>query len=235
MNFLKSITLGLGLTGLLLMSSCAGESSKTTTGETAKTADGAGNPVKSRPTPNKNTNQNAANNAQEKGEVKWVSIHDIEAFTEKEKRKVMIDLYTSWCGWCKRMDKSTFQNPEIAQYLNDNFYAVKFDAESKELIPFKGKEHKFVQAGRRGYNELAHSFASGRMSYPTIAFLDENLERINSFPGFKQPSQFDPLLHYIKEEHYTTKTLAQFQTTFKSNLPSGDSRVKGGEPKIKLK
>ena len=60
----------------------------------------------------------------------------------KEPKMVFIDVYTDWCGWCKRMDQSTFANPVIAQYMNDHFYAVKFDAERQDTITFQG--HQFV-------------------------------------------------------------------------------------------
>lgn len=150
--------------------------------------------------------------------VNWMSINDVESAMKKEKRKVMVDLYTDWCGWCKRMDKATFQNPEIAKQLNAKFYAVKFDAEDQNTISFKGADHKFVPAGRKGYNQLAHKFANGKMSYPTIAFLDEDLQRINSYPGFKNAQQFDPLLRFIDGDHYKSKSLSEFAQGFKSNV-----------------
>ncbi len=116
------------------------------------------------------------------------------------------------------MDKATFQHPQIADYLNDKFYAVKFNAEDQSTINFKGADHNFKKAGRRGYNELAYKFANGRMSYPTIAFLDENLDRIDSYPGFKQPNQFDALLNFIEKDHYKNSSLAEFQRGFKSDI-----------------
>ncbi len=153
--------------------------------------------------------------AQEKGKINWVSIEDAERFIKQEPRKVVVDLYTDWCGWCKKMDKATFQNKKIADYINEHFYAVKFNAENKNAINFKGKKFEFVQAGRRGYNQLAYDFASGRMSYPTVSFLDENLELIKAFPGFKQPDQFEPYLKFVSENHYKSKTMAEFAQEFK--------------------
>lgn len=173
--------------------------------------------------PQKNTQKNNSHlkNAEAGGgTVNWVSVNDLEQKQKTDKRKVMVDLYTDWCGWCKRMDKATFQNPKISEYLNENFYAVKFNAEDKNNIKFNNKDYKFVAAGRRGYNELAYSFANGKMSYPTIAFLDEDLNRINSFPGYKQPNQFDAVLKYIDGNHYKTQDLGSFQQSFKSSLPA---------------
>jgi len=187
-------------------------------------------------TPN-STNTNA------KGLINWVKIDEVESLAKKNKKKVMVDLYTSWCGWCKRMDKATFQHGEIAEYVNDNFYAVKFNAEDKNTINFNGQAHNFVQAGRRGYNQLAFQFANGRMSYPTISFLDENLKVINAFPGYKEPNKFDPLLRFINEDHYKTQTLAQFQSGYQSSIPAlpkpnrpkSNVQVQKGTKKIPIK
>ena len=180
-------------------------------------------------TPHK-TKQAPARKDESKSKVNWISIDNLEELSKKESRKVLVDLYTDWCGWCKRMDKSTFNHPEIAEYLNNNFYSIKFNAENKSNINFKGKDYKFVAAGRRGYNELAYKFANGRLSYPTIAFLDEDLNIIQAFPGYKQAHQFDPLLHFISEDHYKSDNYMQFSKGFKSNIaapaqPANQRRV----------
>src|SRR5210317_1574139 len=77
-------------------------------------------------------------NAQEK--IQWMSIEEAYALTltEAAPKKIFIDVYTDWCGWCKRMDKATFQNPEVAAYMNAHYYNVKFDAEQKEAIEMLG-------------------------------------------------------------------------------------------------
>ncbi len=69
--------------------------------------------------------------AQEK--IKWMSIEEAYelTLTEEHPKKIFIDVYTDWCGWCKRMDKATFQNEEVAAYMNMHYYNVKFDAEQK--------------------------------------------------------------------------------------------------------
>ena len=83
-------------------------------------------------------------------EVRWLSWDEAAklAETEKNPKKIFIDVYTDWCGWCKKMDKDTFQNAEVAKYMSKNYYMVKLDGEGKEPIVFRGKTFKFVPSGR---------------------------------------------------------------------------------------
>lgn len=135
------------------------------------------------------TNFSASKTSANVAEIKWYTLEEAVEANKIEKRKFAMDIYTSWCHWCKVMDKETFTDPEVIKYLNENFYAVKFDGESKEKINFQGKEFKFVQAGRRGINTLAYYLLDGRAAYPTIVYLDENLQKIKAAPGFKKPQQ----------------------------------------------
>jgi len=123
------------------------------------------------------------------GGIQWNSIDDLEKLTANSDKKVLIDVYTTWCGWCKVMDKQTFTNPEVVDYLNANFHVVKFNAEQKADIQLKGKTYKWVNSGRRGVNMLAHELLNGRLGYPSLVYLDGNLNKIRSSPGFKKPDQ----------------------------------------------
>ncbi|MGV3585410.1 MAG: thioredoxin family protein, partial [Adhaeribacter sp.] len=69
-----------------------------------------------------------------KGKINWLSLEEAAVLNKKEPRKMVIDVYTDWCGWCRKMDQSTFSDPEVADYVNKNFYAVKLDAEGKKPI-----------------------------------------------------------------------------------------------------
>jgi len=121
--------------------------------------------------------------------------------------------------WCKRMDRDTFENPEIAEYVNKNFYAVKLNAETEETITFKGKNYDFVKTRKRGHNLLAKELLKGRLSYPTISFLDESLNLINAFPGYKSPPNFDALMNYINSNEFSKMGFTQYKASFKSNIP----------------
>ena len=116
------------------------------------------------------------------------------------------------------MDATTFTHPEIISYVNKNFYAIKFDAETKDVINFKGKEYKYVAQGYRGYNELAAEILSGQMSYPTGVYLDEKMEQIFPVPGYQDPKTFETVINFVATNSYKTKQWEQYQQTFKGKI-----------------
>jgi uncharacterized protein YyaL (SSP411 family) len=75
-----------------------------------------------------------------KGEkVKWLTVAEMQAAYSKNPKPILVDVYTTWCGWCKVMDKQTYSNEKVAAYINEKYYAVKFDAESKEPVEVERK------------------------------------------------------------------------------------------------
>lgn len=139
--------------------------------------------------------------------VQWVSWEEAVALskTETNPKKIFVDVYTDWCGWCKKMDKDTFQNPDVAAYMKENFYMVKMDAEGKEPIEYDGKTFKFVPQGRRGYHELAAALLQGKMSYPTVIFLDEERKMLSPVPGYQKVKPFLQIAKYFGENIYKDK------------------------------
>lgn len=121
--------------------------------------------------------------------LSWYSIDDLAQMNSLDGKRVLVDVYTTWCGWCKVMDQKTFTNPQVVEYLNDNFVLVKFDAEQREPVSFKGQTYEWMPAGRRGVNKLALQMLNGRLGYPTLVYLDENLNQIKVSPGYKTPDQ----------------------------------------------
>jgi len=148
--------------------------------------------------------------AQQRETVKWHTIEEVQELVKTNPKKIYIDMYTDWCGWCKVMDKKTFTDDKISKRLNSDFYAVKFDAEGKDPVKFKNQTFNFVAQGSRGYHELAAALMQGKMSYPTSVFLDENLNLISPLPGYYPPDKLNPILEFIGEDHYKTTNYEQF-------------------------
>ena len=148
--------------------------------------------------------------------VKWYSIKDVDKLMKEAPRPIFIDTYTDWCVWCKRLDANTFSDSIIAKYLNDNFYPVKFNAESKEPVTFLGRE--FINDGKAGKaHQLAVALMNGKMSYPTVVFLNEKGELLAPVPGYRGPKEFEPLLVYFGEKKYLTEKWEDFMAGFKGS------------------
>lgn len=148
--------------------------------------------------------------------VEWLTFEEAVKRNEQEPRKFMIDVYTDWCGWCKKMDASTMKNPVIMQNLRENYYAVKMDGEYKKDINFGGRTYKYVAQGRRGYHELPAELMQGRMSYPTLVFLDEEYNVIQPLPGYKTARDLDPILTFFGGDYYKNTPWEKFQAEYKS-------------------
>lgn len=145
--------------------------------------------------------------------IEWMSFEAaIEAQAKADQpKKIFIDVYTDWCGWCKKMDKETFNNHEVAVYMQQHFYMVKLDGEGKKPIVFRGKTFSFVPSGRNGYHELAAGLMQGQLSYPTVVFLNEQAELLSPVPGYHPPESFMPIARFFGDNHYKTSTWEDYQ------------------------
>ncbi|PLX02580.1 MAG: hypothetical protein C0594_11730 [Marinilabiliales bacterium] len=159
-------------------------------------------------------------------EVKWFTIEEAQELVKKQPKKILIDMYTDWCGWCKKMDAETFKHPNIAAYINQYFYAVKFDAETADTIVFNGKTYvnegaqqilqmeKEGRKGRKPTHNLAKELMNNKMSFPTIVYLDEHLNNLSPVPGYKSPSNIEPFIMYFGENVYKSTPFDQFNAYF---------------------
>ena len=132
----------------------------------------------------------------EKNGIKWMGFEEAVSKSEKNPKKLLIDVYTSWCGWCKRMDQTTYQDTALISYINKNYYAVKLDAETKDTLHFRDKN--FVFRSEYKANELALSLLGGKMGYPTTVFLDEKMNLISVNPGYMDADGLGNLLRSLE-------------------------------------
>ncbi len=152
-------------------------------------------------------------NAQE--EVNWLTFEEAIEKNKENPKPILVDLYTDWCGWCKKMDKTTYKSDVIVKYINDNYYAVKMDGEGKEDIQFKGKTYKYVQEGRSKYHQLAAAIMKGKMSYPSTAFFNPEEQLIQTVPGYLKEDRFEKILAFFNNNNYKNSSWVDFEKNFK--------------------
>ena len=150
-------------------------------------------------------------------EIQWLTIEQAYAKIQQEPRKVMIDVYTDWCGWCKVMDRETFKNKAVVDYVNKKYYAVKLDAEQKEAITLGGK--KFQSQGRT--HELALALTNNQPSYPTTVFLDDKFNMIQPLPGYMKAKEFHEVITFIGENYHKKEAFDTYKAkTYKELYPA---------------
>ncbi len=128
-------------------------------------------------------------------EMKWLSFDKGLEQAKTGKKKILVDVYTDWCGWCKKMDKEVFNHELVAPYLSNQYVLIKLNAESDAAASYKNQK-----TSERG---LAQAF--GVTGYPTLLFLESNGEYITPLPGYVKAEDFLPILKYFSEDHYKTK------------------------------
>jgi len=148
--------------------------------------------------------------------VKWMSFQDALEASEKSPRKIFIDVYTDWCGWCKEMDKHTFTDTAIVRILNEKYYPVKLDAESKKT--FKYFEHTFKYKPEFRANELAVALLNGEMGYPSLVFLNEERKVLTKIPGAHKPEGLKPILLFLHGGHYNTKSFDEYLKSYNDSI-----------------
>ena len=146
--------------------------------------------------------------------IDWMTVEDAAGKLQKEKRPVLIDLYTTWCGWCRQMDKKTYSNKQVVQYLQEKFYTVKVDAETKATITWNGKTYHFNPDYRS--NEFALYLTHGRLEFPTTIIIPPGGEP-QAIPGYMEPKELELLVKYFGEGNYNKVSFDEYQKNFKTS------------------
>ena len=149
-----------------------------------------------------------------KENVHWLTIEEMQVKMKIEKRPVLVDLYTNWCYWCKVMDKKTYSDPKVAAYINEHFYAVKINAESKEMIMWNEKLYSYNQQNK--LNDFALFVSPGQIGFPTTAIFPDLSLQPAAIPGYMTIKDIEPVLNYFGQNKYNEQSFNDFAKTYKS-------------------
>jgi len=162
----------------------------------------------------------AQESKQQKSVIEWHSFAEAYKMNKKKPKKMFVDVYTDWCGWCKKMDKETFMDPEVAKYMQKNFYCVKLNAETKDTIVIDTM--KFVNSnptGRGGNNRLAVELLRGKMSYPSYVFINEQNQVLSIVPGYMNTEGFTPVIHYFGDNAFKDVKWDDYRENYGKPVP----------------
>ncbi len=147
-----------------------------------------------------------------KEKVNWITLEELKESYAKQAKPIIIDVYTSWCGWCRVMEKETYSQESVASYINENYYAVKFNAETKDSVEFAGRKFGYNAAYKA--NELAVYLLEGRMGYPATILLPTADAQPAPLPGFLKPSELEPPLRFIGDGAYKSREFPEYMKDF---------------------
>lgn len=123
-------------------------------------------------------------------EIQWRTIEQAEKeMLNHPEKPLYIDIYTDWCGFCRKMDASTYKDASVVAKINENYIPVKFNAEDRKEVKFMGHSFNFVKAGNGGINTLAYNLLQGQMSYPSVVILTKEGKITNILRGFLTPKE----------------------------------------------
>ncbi|MBS1946382.1 MAG: thioredoxin family protein [Bacteroidetes bacterium] len=145
--------------------------------------------------------------------VKWISLAEAEASLKKETRPVLIDLYTDWCGWCKVMDKKTYTNKGVINYLQNKFYTVRVNAETREKLVWQEKSYNYDPSYKT--NEFAVYMTHGRLAFPTTIIIPADGSGPQAIPGYLETKDMELILKYFAEGSYNKVPFDEYQKNFK--------------------
>jgi thioredoxin-related protein len=168
-------------------------------------------------------------------EIHWITnIDELQAKMMQSPKKVLVDMYTGWCGWCKKMDADTYSNPALVKYVNNNYYAVKLDAERRDTIHFQGRDFFFAPEYKtNGFAlELLKDYLAkgGQMSYPQTIFMLENFQSPTPVPGYRTVPEMETFLTYFGDNMFRRQSWDQYSKGYVSRWSKGTPAPAAGAP-----
>ena len=150
----------------------------------------------------------------EKEKINWLSIDEVNVKMKSDPKPIIMDIYTNWCYWCKVMDKKTYNNREVISYINQHFYAVKLNAETKQPVVWNNTTYNYDE--RNKVNDFALYATQGQLAFPNTVIFAQKQENPAAIPGFMEPKEIEVILKYFGDGNYKTQNFNEYSANFKA-------------------
>lgn len=136
------------------------------------------------------------------GQLKAVPFEKVAALHQVDPKPMVVFVHTDWCRYCQGMKNTTFKNDHLIKLLNQDFYFLDLNAEEKQNIYFHQQVFRYKPNGNNtGVHELAEALGNnnGKLSYPTLCFLNADYEIIYQHHGFIDAKSLLKILESLKQ------------------------------------
>ena len=155
-------------------------------------------------------------------QVEWKTIEQAAKTDTKTNAKLFfVDFYTSWCGWCKKMDKETFSNPVVAKILNTYYIPVKFNAEGTSEFTWKDNKYSAsatAPGGKQGTHSFAKAVLGTRMGFPSFGIFNSDQSKLTIIQGYQNAEDFIIILWYFASGDNNRYAFDKYQKIFDKEI-----------------
>lgn len=157
-------------------------------------------------------------------QVKWLNMEEALAAQKTDRKKILILFYADWCSTCKNMEKATFGNAIISNFINSHYLPVRFNSESGETVALFSQEFTNPGYRKNSRKNPLHEFTQymNVNAVPTIVFLDEEAEPITLLQGALTARELEPYLPFIAADDYkkvnTREKWDAYRQKFRSSI-----------------
>lgn len=123
------------------------------------------------------------------GGITWQKYDKGVVMAKEQNKKIFLYFHAEWCGYCRQMDKSTFQDKALIDYMNANFIAIKVDSDVEKKV--------------------ADSYSVRGL--PTSWFLKSNSDKLSNMPGYIDAKRLMTILKYVHTESYEKMSYSDFE------------------------
>lgn len=154
--------------------------------------------------------------------VQWQSIEQAAAIDASANKKMFfIDFSTSWCGWCKKMDRETFADPVVAAILNRYYIPVQFNAEGNSAFTWNGTAYQGAAQntnGRPGTHSFTRAVLGKQIGYPSFAIFNKGRGLIQLLQGYYPAYDFSMVLWYFANGDNTRYDFEEYRQIFATEI-----------------
>ena len=152
-------------------------------------------------------------------QVEWKTIEQAAKTDTKANAKLyFVDFYTSWCGWCKKMDKDTYEKSVVAAIMNHYYISVHFDAETKNTFSWNGKEYSNTASRRGNPHDFTRAVLGSQIGYPSVAIFDQQMNLVQVLSGYQGPDDFIKFICFFVNDNYKKYSYQKYMEIFDTQI-----------------